>query len=151
MTSDANNLPQGAERLSKELTLRSNWDCAFLDTNAAWLQVLGWDTSELRGKKYFDLVHSEDFEKTCQELGRMTAGGTRLGFCNRVRHKDGSCCWISWTAIAGEEIVYATGWDISAQEATDGIPHIFLWLGNVVPREFALGHCQAASVRVLIA
>ena len=95
--------------LSAELMLKASLDGTILATNPAWTRMLGWGEGELRGRKYFDLVHPDDLQDTIAQVTRLAGGTSITSLDNRYRHKDGSYRWISWTAVADGESVHAIG------------------------------------------
>lgn len=86
-------------------------------TNPAWQQLLGWDVDTLRGHKFIELVHPDDVEKTNAEAEAewQSPDGLRTGFENRIRASDGSYRWIEWTSQRRDNLIYATGRDVTAR------------------------------------
>jgi len=86
-------------------------------TNPAWQQVLGWDVDSLSGQQFIDFVHPDDVVKTIAEAEAewQSPDGLRTGFENRIRASDGSYRWIEWTSRRRDNLIYATGRDVTAR------------------------------------
>jgi PAS domain S-box-containing protein len=86
-------------------------------TNPAWHQLLGWDVDTMRGQNFIELVHPDDVEKTIAEAGAewRSPDDVRTGFENRIRASDGTYRWIEWTSQRRDNLIYATGRDVTAR------------------------------------
>jgi PAS domain S-box-containing protein len=86
-------------------------------TNPAWQQLLGWDVNAMKGQKFIELVHPDDVAKTIAEAEAewQSPEGLRAGFENRIRASDGSYRWIEWTSQRRDNLIYATGRDVTAR------------------------------------
>ena len=66
-----------------------------------WRDVLGWERAELVGRELADYVHPDDREATVRELSGLARIESGWGtFRNRIRNRNGSWSWLSWSAIA---------------------------------------------------
>jgi PAS domain S-box-containing protein len=101
--------------LSQELMLAAGLNGIIRATNPSWASVLGWSEAELRGTNFLDLVHAEDRQKSVDQAAQLASGIATVRLDNRYRHKDGSYRWISWTAVADAECLYAIGRDMTAR------------------------------------
>lgn len=82
--------------------------------NPAVSTILGWTPDEAICIALPDLVHPDDYDKTVNELARLFRERSRtFNFENRLRHKNGSFRWLSWTAVLFEEYLYASARDVS--------------------------------------
>jgi len=88
----------------------------FLSLNPAWTSTLGWSEADLVGKTSEWLLHPDD-RKKAQE--RSAEGNRALHFENRLRHKDGSFRWLSWTAVTDHGRIYAVARDVTAFKAAE--------------------------------
>ncbi|CAA9285857.1 MAG: Sensory box histidine kinase/response regulator [uncultured Acetobacteraceae bacterium] len=104
-------------RLSTDLMVVARFDRTIVAVNPAWTALLGWTEGELVGESLTGLVHPDDVERTLAEAGKLSRGLTTLRFENRYRHKDGSCRWLSWTAVPAGGFVHGVGRDITAERA----------------------------------
>ena len=91
----------------------------FLSLNPAWTSTLGWAETDLVGKTSEWLLHPDDRKKAGSELQRSAEGNRALHFENRLRHKDGSFRWLSWTAVADHGRIYAVARDVTAFKAAE--------------------------------
>ena len=91
----------------------------FLSLNPAWTSTLGWAETDLVGKTSEWLLHPDDRKKAGPELQRSAEGNRALHFENRLRHKDGSFRWLSWTAVADHGRIYAVARDVTAFKAAE--------------------------------
>ncbi|MBJ6726696.1 PAS domain-containing hybrid sensor histidine kinase/response regulator [Geomesophilobacter sediminis] len=90
---------------------------AFLQTNPACTDLLGYSPEELVSRPFIAFVHPDDQQPTLDEMARQQKLGYTLKFDNRYVCKDRTIRWISWRAVydAEENCTYATGRDISLQ------------------------------------
>jgi C4-dicarboxylate-specific signal transduction histidine kinase len=84
--------------------------------NPAWTSTLGWSEADLVGKTSEWLLHPDDRKKA---LERSAEGNRALHFENRLRHKDGSFRWLSWTAVTDHDRIYAVARDVTAFKAAE--------------------------------
>ncbi len=89
-------------------------------TNPAWERVLGWTREELEGKEFAQFVHPDDVEATKAENVAEwdPESTTRTGFENRIRCRDGTYRWIEWSSQRRGDLVYSTGRDVTARNAS---------------------------------
>ena len=85
--------------------------------NPAWSQLLGWSEAEYLGRSSEWIEHPDDQEKTREEVQRLATGGVTAAFENRLRAKDGTYHWFSWTATHADGLLYCVARDISEQKA----------------------------------
>jgi PAS domain S-box-containing protein len=101
---------------SRELLLVVDLDGIFRAVNPAWTSVLGYQADELIGRSYLEFIHPEDQFSAHLALQREREQAVP-GYENRYRHKDGSYRWISWISSIENELIYASGRDVSAENA----------------------------------
>ncbi|HLZ65356.1 MAG TPA: PAS domain S-box protein [Aliidongia sp.] len=104
-------------RLSGDIMLVARLDGVITAVNPAWTTVLGWRERELVGKNLITLVHPDDEERTRAGALRLSGGKALRRFDNRHLHKDGSYRWISWTAVASDDVISAVGRDVTVEKA----------------------------------
>ena len=97
--------------VSHELLLVTDKDGRFLGVNPAWTTTLGWLEDEFVGQTVDRFVHPDDREKSNVYVQLLAAGQGMLTFESRFRRRDGSCRWLSWTAVADQEMNYAVARD----------------------------------------
>ncbi|MDM0014579.1 response regulator [Variovorax sp. J22P168] len=102
--------------LSQDLLGVANARGYFESVNPAWEPVLGWTREELRALPFRSFVHPDDLAATEAELLRLAQGERTLGFENRWRTKAGGYCWLSWTAVPDEGLLYTAARDITEQK-----------------------------------
>ena len=90
-----------------------------LSVNPAWTTTLGWSEADLVGNTFAWLVHPDDRSKSRAELARLAGGNKARQFENRLRHKDGSFRWLSWTAVPDQGRIYAVARDVTAIKAAE--------------------------------
>jgi len=91
----------------------------FLSLNPAWTTTLGWSDTDLIGNTYEWLVHSDDQNESRAELAGLAEGSRTRQLENRLRHKDGSFRWLSWTAVRDRGRIYAVARDVTAIKAAE--------------------------------
>jgi PAS domain S-box-containing protein len=99
--------------VSQDMLVVADLEGIFLSLNPAWTTTLSWPESDLVGRTCEWLVHSDDWNSTRAEVLWLAAGNTTRHFENRLRHKDGSFRWFSWTAVPDRDRIYAVLRDIS--------------------------------------
>ncbi len=94
---------------------------AFLRTNPACTDLLGYSANELLAKPFVDFIHPDDKQPTLDEMARQQKLGYSLNFENRYLCKDSSYKWLSWRAnfVEEEGITYATARDISDRKQAE--------------------------------
>ncbi|HEX9955194.1 MAG TPA: PAS domain-containing protein, partial [Allosphingosinicella sp.] len=103
-------------RLTTDLMLVARFDSVITAINPAWTALLGWSEAELIGTRFLDYVHPDDLDATVAEASCLADGLTTLRFENRYRKRDGSYCWLSWTAVPGDGLIHAVARDMSAEK-----------------------------------
>jgi PAS domain S-box-containing protein len=99
--------------VSQDLLVVADTSGTLLSVNPAWTATLGWSEGDLLGKTVDWLCHPDDMARTHLELARLVGGRKTLLFENRLRHRDGSYRWLSWTAALDEGRVYAVARDVT--------------------------------------
>jgi PAS domain S-box-containing protein len=99
--------------VSQDMLVVADAQGRFLSVNPAWTSILGWSEAELIGNTSEWLVHPSDRERTRDELVRLLEGRRTSRFETRLRHKQGTFCWLSWTAVPDRGLIYAVARDIT--------------------------------------
>ncbi|CAN5905248.1 hypothetical protein BH23PLA1_BH23PLA1_25250 [soil metagenome] len=88
--------------------------------NPSFERVLGYSTEELLTRPYMELVHPDDHVATVVELKRLGRGETVSDFEHRIVCKDGSVCWLSWSAspVVEEGVFYGVARDVTDRRST---------------------------------
>ncbi|ABO48931.1 diguanylate cyclase with PAS/PAC sensor [Desulforamulus reducens MI-1] len=82
--------------------------------------LLGYQPERLLGKKVFELLHSEDYDKTTKLFANSLANYTEGEFECRCRHADGRYLWLECAGkILSNSHGQATGAIITARDITD--------------------------------
>src|SRR5262249_34844093 len=102
--------------VSQELVLVADVNGKYISVNPAWTTLLGWSDGDLLGKSSEWLLHPGDRDKTRSEIEQLAKGHKTLHLENRLRAKDGTYRWMSWTAAPDGDRLYAMGRDITAQK-----------------------------------
>ena len=105
--------------VTPDLLCIAGFDGYFKSINPAWEVLLGYSHDELLGRPFAEFVHPDDRAETAARMGVLTDGTPVVAFENRYCRRDGDYRWFSWNAIpvVGEQLVYATARDITAQKA----------------------------------
>lgn len=90
-------------------------DSTFYKVNEEATPLLGWEPEDLIGKKIKDYVHPEDWDETFARMTGVFLGSEAVveDMRNRIKRKDGTWRWVSWTGRARGGFIYAHGSDIT--------------------------------------
>ena len=105
--------------VSQDLLVVADASGVWLNVNPAATAMLGWSEHELLGKTSQWLEHPDDHARTRAEQAHLAAGGRTQRFENRLRHKDGSYRWLSWTAASHEGLIYAVARDVTDEKEAE--------------------------------
>ena len=94
----------------------ANKEGYFISINPAVTKILGYTQEEFLSKSYFDFIHPDDINRTDNEKHTLFEYIDTLDFVNRYRSKDGSYKWIEWNVTMVDELMYATGRDITERK-----------------------------------
>jgi PAS domain S-box-containing protein len=75
----------------------------FVFVSEAGERLWGYTPEELAGRKFIELVHEDDVERTLAAAAAINAGTPLRNFENRYRRKDGSLVPVAWSASWSEE------------------------------------------------
>ena len=108
-------------KLSLDLFCIANFAGYFVQINPAWEKLLGYTKEELTSIPFLEFIHPEDREKTSIEVKKIKAGAKVLRFENRYRCRDGTYCWLLWTALPLEEegLIYAVAHNITERKEVE--------------------------------
>ena len=84
--------------LSLDMLSINTLEGQFVETNPAWSRTLGWSKTDLRKKKWLDLVIPDDLVSSTDVAERLSRGESVVGFENRCQCKDGNVKWLSWSS-----------------------------------------------------
>jgi PAS domain S-box-containing protein len=95
-----------------------NIDGYFSRVSSGFTNLLGYTTEEFFTKSFFDLIVTEDVEKTREELKKIQKGMPTIDFENRYKTKDGSVKILHWYIIpdTNTNLIYATARDLTEQK-----------------------------------
>ncbi len=106
---------------TQDLSVVIDAEGRFVAVNPATTTILGWSEGEMLGRSLFDFILPDDLGDTRQAFERARREALPT-FQNRHRHKGGGFRWISWVAAPDQDLVYASGRDITAEkEAADAL------------------------------
>jgi PAS domain S-box-containing protein len=103
--------------VSQDLLLVADRKGVWQTVNPAWTRTLGWSEAELLNRTSEWLEHPEDNGITRKQIRRLGAGETTVKFESRLRHKDGSYRWLSWTGVRDKDRKYVVARDMTAEKA----------------------------------
>ena len=83
--------------------------------NPAWERLLGWREDELVGHRFEEFVWEDDVAGRDDALA-LAAARELANLENRLRHRDGTPRWFSWTAAPVDGHVSAVGRHITAEK-----------------------------------
>jgi hypothetical protein len=102
--------------VSQDLLLVANRSGVWQTVNPAWTRTLGWSEDELLNRTSQWLEHPDDNGIARAHVMKLRASETTVKFESRVRHKDGSYRWLSWTGVSDKDRSYAVARDVTAEK-----------------------------------
>ncbi len=106
--------------LSHDLFCIASDDGYFKRINSAWSEKLGYTIEELMAKPYLEFLHPDDLQDTEEKRQALLVGTNIVNFENRYICKDGSICWLLWSATpAHHGLIYAVAYDITDRKAAE--------------------------------
>jgi PAS domain S-box-containing protein len=105
--------------VSQDLLMVADRNGVWQTANPAWTRTLGWSEAELLNRTSEWLEHPDDNGITRAQVLKLGAGEATVRFESRVRHKDGSYRWLSWTGVPdpGYDQIYAVARDVTTEKA----------------------------------
>jgi PAS domain S-box-containing protein len=100
-------------RSSQDLFVLCGFDGFYRSANPAWQEALGYAPSELLGMRIGAIVCPEDVPAAKEQYALLVKGAVVRDVDLRLRAKDGSYRWFSWTCIPEGDEFYAAGRDIT--------------------------------------
>jgi PAS domain S-box-containing protein len=99
--------------VSQDLLAVTDTSGKIISVNPAWTATLGWSPNDLLGTTWERLLHPDDRKRSLLELENLIEGRKTPHFENRLRHKSGTYCWLSWEAALDQDLIYAVARDIT--------------------------------------
>jgi len=103
--------------LSRDLLAVTRLDMMPVALNPIWEEAFGWPLEQLMQHPLTWLVHPDDLQATQEENARVGQGKVTNRFVNRMRHRDGSYRWLSWSVVADDGRIYSAARDITSEIA----------------------------------
>jgi PAS domain S-box-containing protein len=102
--------------LSLDLLCIAGEDGYFKRVNPAFERTLGYSAEELVAKPFLDFIHPDDRADTQQVQDSLVGGDQVTQFENRYIRRDGTVCWLQWSArpVPEEGLIYAAARDVTA-------------------------------------
>ncbi len=108
--------------LSADMFCIASFTGELLRVNPAFCAVLGYDIDELLAMQVLDLIHPADRSAAIDGARELAAGHASQRYENRLRCKNGSYKWLSWTiqsAGKDEGFVYGVARDVTEQKRAE--------------------------------
>jgi PAS domain S-box-containing protein len=107
-------------RMSQDMLVVASVQGELVSSNPAFTAILGWNEQEAQDIRLDDLVHPEHRHTFDVALAKLASGQPSDRFEVRMRHKNDTYRWISWTAVPEAGRFYAVGRDVTVErEQTD--------------------------------
>jgi PAS domain S-box-containing protein len=95
--------------LSQELLVIASPNGTLDEVNGRWTEQLGWSERELVGTTFSAYTHPDDLAGSLAAFANIFETPLTVPYEYRLRHKDGSYKWFSWTGTFEDGRVYAAG------------------------------------------
>lgn len=105
--------------LSKDLLCIADDRGYFTRVNAAWTDMLGYQSDDLISRPYIEFVHDDDKARTAVTAELLLPSGHIRDFENRYRTKDGGYRWLRWNATGYGGSIFAVAYDITDRKAAE--------------------------------
>ena len=104
----------------------------YIQVNPAFEKLLGYKPEEIIGHSMLEFAHPDDIEMKASKLGALRRGENMQAVENRFRRKDGTYCWMEWSARPSleEGVIYIIARDISEQKAQEQLRDTFLGMAS---------------------
>jgi len=102
--------------LSRDLLNVMDADGGLRAVNPAWAQLLGYGEVELLATSLGALTHAEDAATVRARLAALRRGETVPEFDIRMRARDGTHRWVSWTVVPESGTIYGIGRDVTQRK-----------------------------------
>jgi len=96
-------------QVSQDLLGVSTFEGYLLSVNPAWTALLGWSEAELTAMHISKLRHPDDSAAVEACRAQLAGGRQTARLETRLRHRDGSWCWIDWTMTVDDKLIYIAG------------------------------------------
>ncbi|MCD8562318.1 MAG: PAS domain S-box protein, partial [Bacilli bacterium] len=83
-----------------------------LKVNQSWNRIMGYELSDLVGKKLFDFIHPEDIEKT-NKIFEKSQNEEILSFVNRYKTITGDYIYLEWHSYPYGDNIFASARDVT--------------------------------------
>ena len=107
--------------LSLDLLCIAGFDGYFKRLNPAFELTLGYTLEELLSRPFLEFVHPDDRAQTVEAMEVLGGETAVVRFEHRYVRKDGSTCWLEWSArpALDEGLIYAAGRDVSEDKRAE--------------------------------
>jgi len=102
--------------LSQELLVIASPNGTLDEVNARWTEQLGWSERELVGTTFSDYTHPDDLLAALAAFTGIFEAPLITPYEFRLRHKDGTYKWFSWTGTFQDGRVYAAGRHVTTEK-----------------------------------
>ncbi|MGA4642846.1 PAS domain-containing protein, partial [Stutzerimonas stutzeri] len=103
--------------LSRDLLAVTDLEMMPVALNPMWELAFDFPLEQLMQHSLTWLVHPDDLQATREENTRVSRGRVANRFVNRMRHRDGSYRWLSWSLVADGGRIYSAARDITSEIA----------------------------------
>lgn len=101
--------------LSQELLVIASPNGMLDEVNARWTEQLGWSEEELVGARFADFTHPEDLAGAIAAFTGIFDHPLVTPYEYRLRHKNGTYKWFSWTGSFQDGRIYAAGRHVTSE------------------------------------
>jgi PAS domain S-box-containing protein len=98
---------------AQDLMCIADLKATLIKVNAAWKTILGYETYELEGMNFMDLVHVDDISPMVSILEQLNTHKLVSNFVIRLIGKNGNSRYIEWSAAPVGGYIFAASRDIT--------------------------------------
>ncbi|MBR0574994.1 diguanylate cyclase [Proteiniclasticum sp. BAD-10] len=107
---------RGFLRMNLDMLCVTDEEGRFYKVNHRFESVLGYDSEELQGRPYLELIHPDDVGATLEKRQALKDGEAVHNYINRYRTKNGEYRYLEWNSEpTGEKFLFSSARDVTEE------------------------------------
>lgn len=111
--------------LSADMLCILDFNGCFVDLNAAWQLVFGFEDQDIIAKSLIEFIHQDNKQITLDNLEKLRNSEEAVKFVNQYQTKQGTYKWLQWNAVSIKEqkLIFAVAHDITELKNNEAVLH----------------------------